>query len=127
MSDAPAGVISTRPATSRKASEPPAVAAGTSSVTLTSVSPWAGTRTEVLPKCKVCGLPDAAACASLKIASDEPWLRREISFVLRNLSLNSAKPKLRDVPNLLPSVLATTRVAAEPAGWTKPVPPRLVL
>jgi len=38
----------------------------------------------------LCGLPDAAACATLKIAPEEPLLRREISFVLRNLSANHA-------------------------------------
>ena len=47
--------------------------------------------------------------------------------VLRKLSLNSAKPKLREAPNFWPSVRATTWVAVELAGWTKPVPPRLVV
>ncbi len=115
------------PATSRKLSELPAVAAVTSSVTLTSAWPWAGTRSEVLLRLTLCGLPDAPACATLKIASEEPWLRREMSFVLRNLSLNSAKPKLSEAPNFWPSVRATTWVAVELAGWTSPVPPRLAL
>jgi len=74
----------------------------------------------------VCGLPDAAACATLKIASEEPLLRREISFVLRNLSANSAKPKLREAPNFRPQRAQHLR-RVEPAGCTSPVPPRLVM
>ena len=60
----------------------------------------------------LCGLPDAAACATLKIASEEPLLRREISFVLRNLSpkatdastvisVNSAEAKLTPALGLM--------------------------
>ena len=122
---------SMKPATSRNTGCPvtgswdaPAVATGTSSVTLTV---WSSlpTRTELRLRLTVCVLPAAPVLATVKIASLLPLLRSTMSFVMWKLALSSAKPKLSAVSNGV-LVRATTSVTVERAGWTSPVPPRLI-
>src|SRR2546430_11147349 len=107
--------------------EAPADAAATANVIATSASPFAATVTDDLSKLTECGEPDGNACATLNVAGVDPLLRSLIVFVLLKSFLSSSKPKLTDTANRSAFARATTSEIVDFCGWTRPVPPILVL
>ncbi len=95
-------------------------------MTSTCASPPAGTVTDERLKLTAWDAPEGLACATWKLAGVDPLLCSLIERVAEKSCLSSAKPKLTDTANLSPFARATTCDAVDFAGWTSPVPPRLV-
>ena len=100
LAEAGDGVMAMMPATSRKASELPAVAAGSVSVIWNEAWPCAGTVTWGALKATVCGEPCWLVTTTLKVTAELPvFFTWTIPLRVRSV-LNSSRPKFKVVSSL---------------------------